>query len=114
MLAAEGSSKGKKENHRRKVDEQRGKMMDTFQQDEQQETGIWETGLCTTAYCQHSFLSVQQCPNTTNLWRVALHSGEEGWLVAAIAPICPGCGGNLLNLNTLRHWRGADTEEMKI
>lgn len=88
--------------------------MDTFQQNEQQETGIWETGFCTTAYCQHSFLLVQQCLHTADLWKVALNPDQEGWLVAAIEPICPGCGGDLLNLNTLHGWRGADAEEMKI
>jgi hypothetical protein len=78
--------------------------MDTFQQDTQQKARTWEMGFCTTAFCQCSFLMVHRCAEAHELWRVTRKLGEGGWLIAAIEPICPGCGGDLLNLSTLRGW----------
>jgi hypothetical protein len=89
------------------LDEQAGRMMDTFQQDTQQATKTWEMGFCTTPHCQHSFLWVDHCDEALELWRVAEEPGQRGWLIAAVEPICPGCGGDLLNLSTLREWRAA-------
>jgi hypothetical protein len=81
--------------------------MDTFQQVTQHETKPWEMGFCTTSFCQHSFLWVDRCDEALELWRVARQPGEEGWLIAAVEPVCPGCGGDLLNLSTLHEWHPA-------
>ncbi len=81
--------------------------MDTFRQDTQQETRTWEMGFCTTSFCQQSFLWVDRSDEALELWRVARKPDEAGWLIAAAEPICPGCGGDLLNLSTLHEWRTA-------
>lgn len=67
--------------------------MDTFQQDTQLEARTWEMGFCTTPVCQQSFLWVQRYDEALELWRIAGKLGEERWLIAAVEPICPGCGG---------------------
>ena len=81
--------------------------MDTFQQDTQQEARTWEMGFCTTSFCQQSFLWVDRSDEALELWRVARKLDDAGWLIAAVEPICPGCGGDLLNLSTLHEWRTA-------
>jgi hypothetical protein len=81
--------------------------MDTFRQDTHQGARTWETGFCATPFCKQSFLWVRHCDEALELWMVAKKPGEGGWLMAAFEPVCPGCGGDLLNLSTLRAWRSA-------
>jgi hypothetical protein len=56
----------------------------------------WERCLCFTARCHQRCWYVQRDPEQRDLWRIGLAPGEEGWRVAAVAPLCPLCGGILL------------------
>ena len=52
----------------------------------------WERCLCFTARCQQRSWYVQRDREQRDLWRIGLAPGEEGWRVAAVAPLCPLCG----------------------
>ncbi len=56
----------------------------------------WERCLCFTMRCHQRYWYVQRDPEQRDLWRIGLAPGEEGWRVAAVAPLCPLCGDILL------------------
>jgi len=62
--------------------------------------GSWEQRFCDTSFCTQSILYVQKSGEDPELWKVAVNPGETVWLVAAVAPICPFCGGKLSPLAT--------------
>ena len=56
----------------------------------------WELRFCPTQECTLDRLYVQRHEQHPDVWRVTNDVEFVGWLVAAIAPVCPYCGGNLL------------------
>ena len=56
----------------------------------------WEPRFCPTVWCEVNILFVQRCSDHGDLWRVAVDTNANAFLVAATTPICPLCGGHLL------------------
>jgi hypothetical protein len=53
---------------------------------------VWEAWHCLAPCCAQAQVHARRRPGTENLW---LLYERPGWLIAASAPMCPGCGATL-------------------
>jgi|FLYN01.1.fsa_nt_gi hypothetical protein len=70
----------------------------------------WEQRFCPTDWCGLTTLYVQRDERFLELWHVS--DGISDWLVAATAPVCPLCGGDLLTAANVME--GVDGVTVKI
>jgi hypothetical protein len=66
------------------------------------EDTFWEWRFCPNAWCPLDTLYVQRSEYFREVWRVTEDTEIEGWRVAATAPVCAYCGGNLLTAANLK------------
>lgn len=61
----------------------------------------WETWACSSALCAGWSWHVQRAEGADELWHLAEHASDAGFLIAGAQPCCPRCGGDLSAVITL-------------
>ena len=57
----------------------------------------WSQCFCMSQVCGVNVWLVARSPESSVLWWVKDHTGEYPHTIAAVKPICPGCGNDLLS-----------------
>jgi hypothetical protein len=83
--------------HDVRLSSRRSAMYEHFQPSAPVDSKIdWEQRFCPTDWCTLDTLYVRRYDHVHEVWHVTDDRDHSGWLVAATAPVCPHCGGNLL------------------